>query len=120
METKEYIENRINTKIREYEGLSNKYRKAHIGMMISCFCCLFASVILHVLYLILPILWFILGSIVLVVASLFLLFFDVLNGFSDKASSYKHKASMLSYEKNLYLGKSNDFEDFSYRCERFM
>lgn len=120
METKEYIENRINTKIREYDGLSKKYHRVHVGIMIACFCCLFASIILHVLYLVLPIVWFILGSIVLIVASLFLLFFDVLNGFSYKASSYKHKASMLSYEKNLYLGKKNEFEDFSYRCERFM
>lgn len=120
METKEYIENRVNTKICEYNGLSKKYHRVHVGMMIACFCCLFASIILHVLYLVLPIVWFILGSVILIVASLFLLFFDVLNGFSDKASSYKHKASMLSYEKNLYLGNTNNFEDFSYRCERFM
>lgn len=120
METKEYIENRINTKIREYDGLSKKYHRAHVGIMIACFCCLFTSVILHVLYLILPIVWFILGSVILIVACLFLFFFDALNEFSDKASSYKHKASMLSYEKYLYLGKSNNFEVFSYRCERFM
>ena len=120
METKEYIENRINTKIREYEGLSRKYHKAHIGIQIACFCCLFGCIVVNVLYLILPIVWFILSSVVLVVASLFLLFFDVLSEFSNKASSYKYKASMLSYEKNLYLGKSNDFEAFSYRCEHFM
>lgn len=120
METKEYIENRINTKIREYEGLSRKYHKAHIGIQIACFCCLFGCIVLNVLYLILPIVWFILGSVVLVVACLFLLFFDVLNEFSNKASSYKYKGSMLSYEKNLYLGKSNNFENFSYRCEHFM
>lgn len=120
METKEYIENRINTKIREYDGLSKKYHRSHLGIMIACFCCLFASIILHVLYLVLPIVWFILGSVILIVACLFLFFFDALNGFPDKASSYKHKTSMLSYEKNLYLGKKNEFEDFSYRCERFM
>ena len=99
--------------------LSRKYHKAHIGIQIACFCCLFGCIVLNVLYLILPIVWFILSSVVLVVASLFLLFFDVLNEFSNKASSYKYKASMLSYEKNLYLGKSNDFEAFSYRCEHF-
>lgn len=120
METKEYIENRINTKIREYDGLSKKYHRAHVGMMIALFCCLFVSVILHVLYLILPIIWFILGSVVLVLASLFLLFFDVLNSFSDRAASFKYQATMLSYEKNLYLGKENEFADFAYRCERFM
>ena len=31
MEKKEYIENRINTKIREYDGLSKKYHRAHVG-----------------------------------------------------------------------------------------
>ncbi|WP_295568521.1 hypothetical protein [uncultured Holdemanella sp.] len=120
METKEYIENRINTKIREYEKLSSKYHKVHIGLMISCFCCLFASIVLHVLYLILPVVWFILASVVLIVASLFLFFFDVLNDYSSKSSEYKHKALMLSYEMNLYLAKESDFESLGYRCEKWM
>ena len=120
METSDYIQNRVNTNIRHYEELSQKYHRCHIGFMIACFSCFIGVVMLDIVYLIVPVVWLILASCVLVLAGLFLLFFDVLNDYSSKSLEYKYKANLLSYEKNLYQAKENGFKGFAYRCERFM
>lgn len=120
METKDYIQNRIHTKIHMYEGLSLKYHRCHIGLCIASVCCLLSVIVLNVLYLILPIVWFILASILMALASLFLFIFDILNQYASKSMEYKHRADMLSYEMNLYLAKELDFESLGYRCEKWM
>lgn len=120
METTDYIQNRINTNVRKFEGLSKKYHRCHVGLLISAFSCFIGVLILNVIYLIVPVVWLILSACVLVLAGLFLLFFDVLNDYSSKSLEYKYKANLLSYEKNLYEAKQSGFKGFAFRCERFM
>lgn len=120
METTDYIQNRINTNVRKFEGLSMKYHRCHIGLLVSSFSCFTCVLILNVIYLIVPVVWLILASCVLVLAGLFLLFFDVLNNYSSKSFEYKYKANLLNYEKNLYEAKQGGFKGFAFRCERFM
>ena len=105
METTDYIQNRINTNVRRFEGLSKKYHRCHIGLLVSAFSCFTGVLILNVIYLIVPVIWLILSACVLVLAGLFLLFFDVLNDYSSKSLEYRYKANLMSYEKNLFIGK---------------
>lgn len=120
MKTTDYIQNRIHTNVRKFEGLSKKYHRCHIGLLVSSFSCFTCVLILNVIYLIVPIIWLILASCVLVLAGIFLLFFDVLNDYSSKSLECKSKANLLSYEKNLYEAKQGGFKGFAFRCERFM
>lgn len=120
METTDYIQNRISTNVRKFEGLSKKYHRCHVGLLISTFSCFTGVLILNVIYLIVPVIWLILSACVLVLAGLFLLFFDVLNDYSSKSLEYKYKGNLLNYKKNLYEAKQNGFKGFAYRCERFM
>lgn len=120
METADYIQNRIGTNVRKFEGLSKMYHRCHIGLIISTFSCFICVLILNIIYLIIPVVWLILSACVLVLAGLFLLFFDVLNDYSSKSLEYKYKANLLSYEKNLFIAKEGGFKGFAFRCERFM
>lgn len=120
METTDYIQNRIHTNVRKFEGLSKKYHRCHIGLMIAAFSCFTGVLILNVIYLIVPVIWLILSACVLVLAGLFLLFFDVLNDYSSKSLECKYKTNLLNYEKNVYESKQGGFNGFAYRCERFM
>lgn len=120
IKTTDYIQNRIHTNVRKFEGLSKKYRRCHIGLLVSTFSCFTGVLILNVIYLIVPVVWLILASCVLVLAGLFLLFFGVLNDYSSKSLEYKYKADLLNYEKNLYEAKQGGFKGFAFRCERFI
>ena len=120
MQTNEYIENRINTKIREYEDLCKRYSRCHMAMMIAAIACFMVVVILNVIYIIVPVIWLILASIVLTLAGVFVFLFDILNHYEKKAFEYQSKADALNYEKNLYKAKENGFKGLAYRCERYM
>lgn len=120
MQTNEYIDNRINTKIREYEDVSKRYNKTHMAMMIAAIACFMVVVILNVIYIIVPVIWLILASIILTLAGIFVFLFDLLNHYEKKALEYQSKANALNYEKNLYKAKESGFKGFAYRCERYM
>ena len=120
MSSDDYIASQVDSCIRRYEGLSDKYHKIHIGLMIACFSSFMAVIVLNVIYIIIPVIWLVLASIVCTLGGLFLFFFDSLNGHLEKSLSYKHKAESLGYEKSLYKAKENGFKGFAYRCERYM
>ena len=116
----EYIDSRVNPKIHEFENLSKKYKKCHLGMMVGALSCLLSSVIVDGIYFIVPIIWLVLTSMILVLVSLFLFIFDSLCQFEQKSIDYKNKACTLNYEKNMYLSKEKGFKSFAYRCENNM
>ena len=115
METKEYIDNRINTKINEYNTLSKHYKKCHIAMIIGIVSCILSSVLVLVLYFVLDINWLVFAGIVLNLASIFLLMFNLVCQYEKRSVELKCKAENITYEKNVYLVSNSDF---SSRCER--
>lgn len=115
METKEYIQNRIDTKIREYNDLSKHYRRCHIAMVVSMAGCVLTSVLVLVLYFVLHIDWLVFAGIVLNLAGIFLLMFNLVCQYEKKSVELKGKAENLTYEKNVFLVSDTSF---SSRCER--
>lgn len=111
MKAEEYINQHVDPCIRKYEELSNKYYKIHMGLMIACFSCFMAVIILNVVYIIVPVIWLILASIVCTLGGLFLFFFDSLNGYLAMSLEYKYKADSLDYEKYLYSAKRMVLKD---------
>ena len=115
METNVYIQNRINTKINEYNDFSKHYRKCHIAMIISMTSCVLTSVVVLVLYFVLDIDWLVFAGIVLNLAGIFLLMLNLVCQYEKKSVKFKCRAENLTYEKNVFLVSDTSF---SSRCER--